>query len=536
MNSEQPRDDQFHRDQRIDSEMENYDEISLRDVFARLWRRRAAIVLWSTAILVAIVVIGGLIFLLQDRRQVAQLSFRIDFDGIDKGEYPNGMKFSTSDILSTPVLNCVYEKNDLKQYMTFSEFKGSVGTIQTNDDFRLLELEYEGKLSNRQLTVQDRERIETEFRGKKAALMMPVYKLQFAGEGLSSIPVEVMAKVLNDILMTWAEYADRVKGALKYRISIVSHNILDKQALEAEEFLVAIDILKQIIARINGDIEKLAKIPGSETIKLEKTQLSLVDLKYQMEDMEKFKLNPLSGLIRQAGIVKDDNLASGYIKNRLFELNLEKEEALAKKNVYDDSLKRYLLKGTSEGRKYDISPSLPLSEDASRGIPAMIPQFGGSFLESLIQLGQEHSDAQFRQKITNDAIEAGIKKVEIEFQESYYNEIMSEMVVIERTGGLPEFRKAAIEKFQTTFEDIYKQLMNSIDQLNSIYLALSKYNLEPASLLYTVLNPVTVQTFRAISPKRLLIFLVLAGFLAEAVLLFSILIATPSDRAKVDEA
>jgi len=532
MNTEKPGADQFHATEPLPAEMEGYEEISITDIFARLWRRRTAFLLWSVAITVVIVVLGGLIYLLQERREVAVLQFKLEFDGISKGEYPNGMKFSTSDILSVPVMSRVYEENDLKQYMTLPEFKGAVGVIQTNEDLRLLELEYESKLSSKQLTVQDRERIEAEFLGKRKALMIPFYTIRFAHRGLAAIPGGLMAEVLNDILRAWAEYADRVKGALKYRISIVSPNIIDKQTLEAEEYLAAVDMLQQAIARIKTDIGELAKIPGAETIKLEKTQLSLGDLRYQIEDMERFKLNPLASLVRQAGLSKNIDLSFGYLKNRLFELSLEKEEALAKKNVYDDSLKRYLLKGGGEAGKRDVpsTQSLPLSDESSRGIPAMIPQFGASFLDSLIQLGQENSDAQFRQKITNNAIEVGLKQVKIEFQEKYYKQIVKEMADFQNAKNTaPEFREAAIEKVRTTFDSVYKQIVDSINQLNSIYLALSKYNLQPDSMLYSILEPVVIQTSKAVSAKRLLMFMVLAFFLAEAVLLFGTLIATPSN-------
>jgi hypothetical protein len=37
----------------------------------------------------------------------------------------------------------------------------------------------------------------------------------------------------------------------------------------------------------------------------------------------------LAGLIRQAGVVKNQDLAIGYLQNRLFELKLENEETAA---------------------------------------------------------------------------------------------------------------------------------------------------------------------------------------------------------------
>ena len=108
---------------------------------------------FSVAVTVLIIVLAGFIYLGQVRQQVTSLKFKLDFKGVEENRYPNGMKFSTSDIVSSEVMDQVYKQDNLKKYMDFSDFKAAITITQTNDKLKFLEFEYAGKLSNRKLDV-----------------------------------------------------------------------------------------------------------------------------------------------------------------------------------------------------------------------------------------------------------------------------------------------------------------------------------------------------------------------------------------------
>jgi hypothetical protein len=504
---------------------EDQDEISLSALLLSLWNRRSTIVIWSVAISILIVVGAGLIYLFQEKSEVARMEFKLEFDGVEKNQYPNGMKFSTSDILSGPVLNQVYKTNNLEKYIEFSDFKSALAIIQTNNQIKFLEYEYGAKLREKGLNVEGRKRLEAEFLEKKKNAMVPVYTIGFSGKkGLFSVPGEVIAKTLNDILRTWAEYADRVKGANKYRLSIVSRNILDKNALENEEYTVASDRLRITMERIKDDIEKLKEIPGASIMRTGKKGVSLTDLEFRIKDIAEFKLNPVTGLIMQSGTFKDKLIARGYLKNKLFELNLKNGEITAQKEVYDNSLERYALRGQQGIGIGGLDSSLKQipKSGASGQFPTMIPQFGASFLNSLIELGQEQSDAQFRQEITRKVIDTGIRKVEVEYDEKFYQKQL-ERVNSPDINQSNSFQKKSIKRIQTIHDNIYSRLIQTIDELNALYLALSKHNLNPDSLLYTN-GPVYTDVKGPLSAKKLLMSVIIAWILAEGVILFCVLI------------
>ena len=95
------------------------DEISIKDLVLSLWRARARIIVLSLAALVLVCGVAGAIYLFQEKQNVAKLEFKLLFEGADKSQYPNGMAFSAADILSTPVLQKVYNENNLSGSWSF---------------------------------------------------------------------------------------------------------------------------------------------------------------------------------------------------------------------------------------------------------------------------------------------------------------------------------------------------------------------------------------------------------------------------------
>ncbi len=507
------------------------DEISLKGLFLNLWSYRRAIVLFSMAAILLIVSVAGFVLLTQTRTHMVELEFNLDFEGADKYEYPNGTKFNTSDIVSTPILDRVFSENNLQNYIDFPDFKASLAVIQTNTKLELLEYTYAAKLRESKMSLDERQRLEAEFLEKKKSALVPTYTLLYSREErLTAIPQDKLAKVLTDTLRIWAEYADRVKGAVAYRIPIVSRNILSKEDIDQEDYLVANDIFRLTIDRIMGDLIKLQAIPGSETLRVGENDISLKDIMYRLDDLERFKLSPVLGLVRQTGMTKFPEFTAGYLQNRLYDLEMEETKCTEEARVYETSLERYmqkptgmLAKSTAEGTQ-----TLPLTEPrSSANVPAMIPQFGASFLDSLVEMAQQNSDALFRQTITEKIIDTGIEKANIESEKKYYSmlyEQIRDRVEIKEKPNNGSFYKLALKRIEETHNSVFKKLMQTIDELDTIYRDLSKHNLNPDSILYTVTQPVLTKNIRAINPKRMLMFVFLALIIAEGFIIFGVLL------------
>ncbi len=521
------------KDQRhmVDYQEFEEDEISIRDLILTLWRARARIVTLSLAALVVIGGIAGAFYLLQQKQHVAKLEFKLLFQGADDGRYPNGMAFSPSDILSMPVLQKVYDENNMSRFMEFPEFKSSLSVFQTNSRLALLEYEYAQKLAEKNLNFEARQRLEAEFLEKKKNLLVPIYSLTFVQEGrVEFLPEAVVAKVLNDILNAWANYAERVKGANEYQIELVSPNIINQEAIESEDYLVATDRLRLTVNRVLKDIDKLSELPGAKIIQIGEKGISLSDLRYRMKDLDQFKLSPLFGLIRQAGVSRFPEFTMGYLQNQLFEIQLKMEEAKADANVYETSLNQYVRKSGGAGLAADGGQPPPQT-GALENVPAMIPQFGSTFLDSLVQMAQENSDAAFRQDITRKMIDAGLEKVNLEFESKYYQELFDRLSDLKAQQESAEEREArakfiplAEERINETQQQVFDTLMQTIHEMNSIYQELSRHNLNPELVLFSVTAPVVTSIEKPVALKKILIYTILALFFLEGVIIVGVLI------------
>jgi hypothetical protein len=289
-------------------------------------------------------------------------------------------------------------------------------------------------------------------------------------------------------------------------------------------------MLRTTIKRISADIEKLQQIPGAEAFKVGENAISLQDLQFRIEDVQQFKLSPLIGLIRQAGITKDKAITRGYLRNRLFDLNLRKESASADVAVYENSLNQYIQRtrgalATSGG---DTALSPLVKQGAPSNVPAMIPQFGASFLDSLIEMAQENSDMVFRQGITEKVIQAGLSKVEINVDIKYYEELY-DRITSEPSNekGFEVYKKTALERINRIHKEIYDTLMRTIDEVNAIYLDLSRYNLNPESLSFSLNMPVMANSMKPLKLIKILFYGLVAWiFIVSAIAIGVLLVGS----------
>ena len=79
------------------------DEISLRPLIRILWSYRSVIVVSVSGIFLVFLLWGFFTYVSQPMDRQASVEFRLIFDGVNRGEYPNALPFSRADIIGAPV-------------------------------------------------------------------------------------------------------------------------------------------------------------------------------------------------------------------------------------------------------------------------------------------------------------------------------------------------------------------------------------------------------------------------------------------------
>lgn len=483
---------------------DNYQPL-LSGIFRAVWARRGLFLVLAGLTTALIVLVSGMLYLGQTRQNIAEVTFKLMFEGIEKNQYPNELPFTPEDIVAPIILEKVYRENGIDRYMDFPSFQSAVSVIRRNDRLVFLEMEYSERLSARNLTAPERARLEEEYSRKKAGLMTPVFKLEFVYPGrITAIPRDLQLKVLKDILNSWSDYLITVKGVDRYQIDIVSANILDLETIRSVDYFVAGDIIRRGIGQINSTIRKLEELPGSALIRVGEKRISLSDVRYRMRELESFRLSPLPNLISRAGLSKDPRETSAYFDSRLFKISLDRQKAAARQTVYREALERYLERTREVGRGPSLDPISPpaVQQEAPMRVPAIIPQFGESFLSDLIDLGQHDLDFRFRQEMTNQIAEEGLREAELSAELEYYRQL-SALFQESKSAGSEDLLPYVAERIEREYGVIVSQMLEAIDELNAIYLEISQNNLSPGSDIFQVVQPMSLRVAGSLNRARL---------------------------------
>lgn len=492
----------------VDEADRQYDVISLKPYLDTLWsyRRVIAVGILGAAIFYLVVVL--LVFLTSPTERLSSVPFRLLFDGAEKGEYPNGTPFSASEVVAGPVLTEVFKINDLQRYGKYEDFKDSVFVLQSNLDLDLLGYEFQARLADTRLTPVDRARIEEEFRRKREALVDPVYSLFIRRhERLSTMPGDLVNKVLLDVLAVWAKQADERKGATKYNVDVLSPGILQRQMLDQEDYLVAIDIMRAKTARVLSTLDEMEKLPGAKAIRVGEDRVTVAEVRAGLEDVIRFKLEPLMGLIRADGIAKSPRTLSVYATNQQFQLHQEQLQAAARVAALQASVREFSSqRGMSSG---DAGTGTPGQTGSSGG--TITPQLDQTFLDRLMNLSIAKDEFEYRRKITDRIITETDVVASRAREAAYYDDLAKELGTSSgRTAGSPE----VVTFIKTRSAQAFDEIVRGIEKTALIYKDLSALNLNPSSTVFALTGPFTQQTVRPVALRTVGLYLILVLMLA----------------------
>lgn len=510
--SEQPAADSPSRRRQAAPPAPGEEQVSLRPYVETIWRYRN--VIWIASAGVALFFLVGVLALaaVSPTEHVSSVQFRILFDGAAENRYPNGMPFSSAEIVGAPVVSEVFKANELQRFGTYDDFKRSLFIQQSNPALDLLNLEYQARLSDMKLTPVDRARFEDEFRRKRQALTDPSFALRLRRtERFRVLPKALAEKVLTDTLATWARQAEMQKGAFKYQVPILSASILSRESLERDDYLVAADMLRAKAARVLRTIEKLEEIPGALTIRSAKDRVSLSEIRTGLEDCIRFDLEPLLGFIRSVGITKNPRLLSLYAKNMVFQLRLDKQETEARAKALQSAMREYVSQTGSPG-SLEVRANgsgAPARPGASDG-PSV--QLNDSFLARLQEMSAftQKDEMEYRRKLTDQIITETWEVATFDKELNYYEDLARSLEGLgTRETGSADLVAMVKARSSKAFDTIEK----AITQLSDLYQELSTQNLDPAARLFVITGPFTQQSRPSLSFGSVWLSFVLAMLL-----------------------
>jgi hypothetical protein len=492
-------------ERRDDSKIDELpDELSFTPVLRRLWSYRRILLLALIASLVAYLGVVVVLYARMPRERIASIAFQLTFEGAERDRYPNNTKFSASEIVSTPVLAEVFRLNELQRYAKFQDFKETMFVLQSNPDLELLSYEYQAKLADTRLTPVDRARLEEEFRKKREALKSGFFSLNFRqGDRVRNIPDALLNKILMDTLSTWAHQAADRKGAVRYNVPVLTKGVFAKDALDAEDQVVAVDSLRNMTDRMLVTVAQIEELPGAAAARIGENQVGLADVRANLEDLQRFRIEPLLSLVRSTISPAEAARAVAYLADRLQTVRIQRDEVRQRITALQDALRGYQQRGAP-------APTEP-GGDSGRG-SAVTPQVSESFIDRLVQLSTQSNDVEYRQQLTDRIIKDGVLVADLTRQVDYYEALQKTFA--SGRGQPPPVAAGEVARRTTQASGEVGRLM---DQVQSIYKQIAEQNLNPDSVLYSMTTPFVVRTTSSLSQRTVLLYL-LVTLVAAAVL------------------
>lgn len=470
-----------------------------------LVRRHGRFVLIVAASVAAVVAVLGGAYLRwgQPTRTVVSLEFRPTFSGLSDLQYPNGLPFSPDDVTAGPVLDLVYDTNNISSVCDREAFRAGFFVEQRSDQSVFLDLEYVSKLSEPRITMVERRLLQEEHATKRRALPIQYRVVFLVPPACSALAPVVLTKVLTEVVSTWASESENKRGVLKHQVAVLTPASLDVKVDGPGGLLLRADLLRTALQRVGANIDQVGKMPGANVIRLGADKLTFEEVKGKLVDLVGSRLDPLvitagRSMARESTLWVAETVAAAERKQRAAEMKIDN---------YQRALREYA--GTSNPVGAAQRPA-PRSEGAGDGGQAsQPPALDDTFIDRIVELSE--SNTRYRQKLTDAMVAAQLEAVHEQERASYYKRLLQAV----SGGGVDEDK----EGIEARLNDIVAEGKRLTKQFGDLYDEYSRVALRASASMYEARKPVMIQTSQQYA-RRSLLNLIVVAFGGTAILMF----------------
>ena len=476
--------------------------LSLSHFFKTLSAYRGVIFLAAAITAIVYLLIALILFLATPTERVTSQPFRLDFTGASVGQFPNGLRFSTSDVVAPAILLKVHRDNDLQRFTSFANFSRSVFVLEANRAYDTLAADYQARLSDPKLSPVDRERLLREFEQKREAVAKNEYSLNLVRrENIQKMPEPLVRKVLSDVLSTWSDHATKNQDVLAYRIAVLSPQILTPGPIEKSDLMMGAHMLRSRTVRLLENLAELQGLPGAELARAGADRLSLDEVRLRMEEIQRYRVEPLVRRVQTSGTFTASTIR--FLQDQLAYDQRRLEASRRRADALRETLAVY---EQSASIKTPVQAGGSPSRGGESGETVM-PQLSDTFIDRMVDLVSKTSDSQYRQNLVNDYREALAAVIPLEQTVAYDTALIQDLSRSRQDGA------GSAEETQAEIERAREDLRLLVTRMNEIYREISRNIYSPGQLL-TLTAPAATRVSRGIDPVKVLLWGVVTMLLA----------------------
>jgi hypothetical protein len=462
---------------------------------------RQVILLAIASILLAYLIVAVAIYLFSPVQRVTSQPFRLDFEGAGKGEYPNRTKFNIADIINGPILARVWKDSRLGDFIGFGEFSRAVYVLESNPQYDLLAAEYQAKLADSRISPIDRERLQKEFELKKQSIAKNDYSINLDRRGSGrSIPEPLARKVLLDILNGWADFAVNQQHVIAYQVSVLSPEIVKPSAIEQNDPVAAIEVLRAKTNRVISNINKIEILPGATLARTPGDHQSLEEIKIRIDDIMRFRLEPLLAVVLHSPSLIGDR--AGTVRFLESQLAYDQRQLEAMQRLADSfrgAMAIYEQRGSTEDAATNGGTSKQPG-DQLKGNESVMPQLSDTFLDRLMTIAGRAGDAEYRQGLVDLYRRSVAETIPLQQAVTYDTQVLDDLR--KPSTSTSSLDRAAVH---AQIEQTRSEVAQLIGKMNELFQVVSS-NMTPSTQLFALTGSASTRTFRGVNPQRLALY------------------------------
>lgn len=494
---------------------EERDHVSLLGLWDPIWGHRRVLVAATVVMTVLAMLVSGIHFWWQPLRWAAALEFRPTFQGAETGRYPNALPFAVSDITDPSIVDQVYDKNKVEEYCSRPAFDSAFSVEQRSPELLFIDADYQSRLTDVRLTTVDRQRLLDEYRAKRSGAPIQ-YALVFNRVASCRPPAAIVGKLLDEVLLTWANDSESKRGVLKQRVKTFGPDILGVVTIGSQPLFVRANLVWSNLDRVIRNIAEVEALPGVDLVRFGGQRVALVEVKARMEDLQHANLEAL-----MVSIGAEHNRESiRWAEGALAIATSQQQVAQSRARANLDALREY-----SGVMPTATPPREPQRSPGAADVQSLTPTIDSTFIDRILAMSEPNT--RFRQELTRSMLEATLDAIKYESSVSYYKQLIATL----KAGGalLPErVLNAQLVEIVAVGKDL-------IRQFNGLYEEWSRSSFRPGPAMYHVEKPATIEVVR---PFTLWTYVVAVALVAFITLVIAVLAAFVHTRllAEIQES
>jgi hypothetical protein len=274
-------------------------------------------------------------------------------------------------------------------------------------------------------------------------------------------------------------------------MSIISPDILNSTPAEANGPMISLLILRSNISRVLQNLTELQDVPGANLVRTTSQKMSLLELRIRLDDMLRFRIDPLIAAIRTGGLIRNPPAVIQFLESQLTYDQYQLRDLQQKSEAIRTAMSVYTMSRPQADARNGVAQMTPQTPKGAG--ETITPMVNDTFIDRLVAMSNQPDEIKYRQKAADDYQKAILASIPAQ-QAVDYDKEMLDLVRRAPSGGGSASPVNDIETIRTETRGL-------VAQLNEIYQILSR-TINPASQVYSVTQAPTTTIQRTGDLRR----------------------------------